>query len=106
MIFTNYVATYDAKQRVAHVYDVSARRGGTLNAAQLLNPLFFSRDVRHPDMKRQRGRRQRAKDLRAARVLKVTELNHCELPCTAIDVAYVHLNNLHLFSRYYRGTFV
>jgi hypothetical protein len=44
--------------------------GGNLNMRQLLNPLFFQRDVRHPDGKRQRSSRQRAKDLAAARQLK------------------------------------
>ena len=46
-------------------------RGGNLNMRQLLNPLFFSRDIRHPDASRQRGARQRAKDLAAARRLKM-----------------------------------
>ena len=45
-------------------------RGGNLNMRQLLNPLFFAREVHHPDMTRQRSARRRAKDLAAARKLK------------------------------------
>ena len=52
-------------------------RGGNLNMRQLLNPLFFSRDIRHPDSTRQRGARQRAKDLAAARQLKVQYVPLC-----------------------------
>ena len=42
-----------------------------LNVRQLLNPIFFTPAVRHPDMKRQPSRRQRSKDLAAARALKL-----------------------------------
>ena len=42
----------------------------SLNIRQLLTPLFFSREVTHHNMKRQRSRRQRAIDRRAARELK------------------------------------
>jgi len=45
-------------------------RGGNLNLRQLLNPLFFSRDINHLDSTRQRKARQRARDLKAARALK------------------------------------
>ena len=45
-------------------------RGGNLNMRQLLNPLFYERTVKHPDQKRQRNRRLRAKELRQARELK------------------------------------
>jgi hypothetical protein len=42
-----------------------------LNVRQLLAPLFFPQGgTRHPDMKRQSSRRQRDRDLRAARALK------------------------------------
>jgi hypothetical protein len=41
-----------------------------LNIRQLFGPLFFERDRRHPDMKRQRSRRRRCKALAAARRLK------------------------------------
>lgn len=33
--------------------------GGNLNMRQLLNPIFYSRSVKHPDRKRQRTTRQR-----------------------------------------------
>jgi hypothetical protein len=33
--------------------------GGNLNMKQLLNPIFYSRSVRHPDRKRQRITKQR-----------------------------------------------
>ena len=44
--------------------------GTGLNVRELLNPLFYSVDTRHPDMKRQRSRRQRSRALDAARRLK------------------------------------
>ena len=47
-----------------------AHRGRNLNMHQLLNPIFYQVDKRHPDMKRQRSRRQRSRDLSAARRLK------------------------------------
>jgi hypothetical protein len=49
---------------------------------QLLNPLFFSRNVRHPDSTRQRGARQRAKDLAAARRLKAQYVPLCAVDRT------------------------
>ena len=51
--------------------------GGNLNMRQLLNPLFYARDVRHPDPTRQRGAWQRAKDLAAARRLKAQYVPLC-----------------------------
>jgi hypothetical protein len=45
-------------------------RGGNLNMKQLLNPIFFERTIKHPDSKRQRNRRLRAKELRQARAAK------------------------------------
>jgi hypothetical protein len=45
-------------------------RGGNLNMRQLLNPLFFSREVKHPDRKRQRTTRLRDVAIQAARKLK------------------------------------
>jgi hypothetical protein len=45
-------------------------RGGNLNVRQLLNPIFFTRDVRHPDRKRQRITRQRDLMLWGARKVK------------------------------------
>ena len=48
----------------------SWRSPSSLNIRQLLNPIFFSPISCHPDMKRQRCRKQRAKDLTAARRLK------------------------------------
>ena len=44
--------------------------GGNLNMRQLLNPIFYSRDVRHPDRKRQRTTRLRDVAIHAARELK------------------------------------
>jgi hypothetical protein len=41
-----------------------------LNMRQLLNPIFFGVDRRHPDMKRQRSRRARSRQLAQARALK------------------------------------
>jgi hypothetical protein len=53
------------------VYDYTRpHRGGNLNVRQLLNSLFYSHDVRHPDSKRQRAARRRSKDYRVARMLK------------------------------------
>jgi hypothetical protein len=43
-----------------------------LNVRKLLNPIFFGRVCRHMDMKRQRSRRQRSKDLAQARRLKTS----------------------------------
>jgi hypothetical protein len=57
-------------------------RGGNLNMRQLLNPLFFIRDIRHPDSTRQRGARQRAKDLAAARRLKEQYVPLCRVDRT------------------------
>ena len=60
------------------VYDFSRPyRGGNLNMRQLLNPLFYSRNVRHPDSTRQRVARQRAKDLAAARRMKAQYVPLC-----------------------------
>jgi hypothetical protein len=44
--------------------------GGNLNMRQLLNPIFFSREVKHPDSKRQRTTRLRDVSIQAARELK------------------------------------
>jgi hypothetical protein len=44
--------------------------GGDLNMRQLLNPIFFSRSVKHPDRKRQRTTRMRDLMLWGARKLK------------------------------------
>jgi hypothetical protein len=44
--------------------------GGNLNMRQLLNPLFFTRTVKHPDRKRQRVTRQRDLFLWGARKFK------------------------------------
>ena len=56
--------------------------GGNLNVKQLLNPLFFAPVTRHPDATRQRGARQRAKDLAAARRLKVQYVPLCSVDRT------------------------
>jgi SRSO17 transposase len=50
-----------------------------LNMRQLLNPIFFSIDQRHPDMKRQHSRRQRSKDLAATRRLKAQYIPLCRV---------------------------
>ena len=50
-----------------------------LNMRQLLNPIFYAVDRRHPDMKRQRSRRQRAKDTAAARALKAVYVPLCRV---------------------------
>jgi len=44
--------------------------GGNLNMRQLLNPIFFSRDVKHPDRKRQRCTKLRNLSMWRARELK------------------------------------
>ena len=49
----------------------------SLNIRQLLNPLFFTPTTRHPDPTRQRGARQKAKDLAAARRLKAQYVPLC-----------------------------
>lgn len=51
-----------------------------LNIRQLFGPLFFERDVRHPDMKRQSSRRLRDRELRAARALKLAYAPLCLVP--------------------------
>ena len=60
-------------QKVVVVYSFNPNPGN-LNMRQLLNPLFYdgawTSSKHHPDSKRQRKARQRAKDLRAARSLK------------------------------------
>jgi hypothetical protein len=56
--------------------------GGNFNMRQLLNPLFFSHDVRHPDATRQRCARQRAKDLAATRQLKMQYVPLCNVDRT------------------------
>jgi hypothetical protein len=66
--------------KIVNVYDDKWRCG--LNVRQLLNPLFFDRDRRHPDMKRQASRRQRARDLRAARALKTRYVPLCAVDPT------------------------
>ena len=53
--------------------------GGNLNMRQLLNPIFFSRDVKHPDRKRQRCTKLRNLSIQAAR-----ELKRMEVPCLLI----------------------
>ena len=72
--------------------------GGNLNMRQLLNPLFYSRSVRHPDTTRQRGARQRAKDLAAARQLKAQYVPLCFVDRSC----YIHTFN-HDYGRGYRG---
>ena len=65
------------------VYDFARPNlGGNLNMRQLLNPLFFSRDIRHTDSTRQRGARQRSKDLAAARRLKEQYVPLCFVDST------------------------
>jgi len=44
--------------------------GGNLNMRQLLNPILFSRDVKHPDRKRQRCTKERDLYLWGARKVK------------------------------------
>jgi hypothetical protein len=58
----DFICIYDRLSRLTH--------SEPLNIRQLLNPIFFEHERRHPDMKRQRSRRQRSKDLKAARELK------------------------------------
>ena len=52
--------------------------GGNLNVRQLLNPIFYAPVDRHPDAKRQRKARLRARALRQARELKAAAV---PLPC-------------------------
>jgi len=54
--------------------------GGDLNMRQLLNPIFFSRDVKHPDRKRQRCTKLRNLSKQAARELKRMEVPHLLIP--------------------------
>ena len=49
------------------------RPSAHLNMRQLLNPIFFAPVVRHPDHKRQRCARLRARSLRQARELKALD---------------------------------
>ena len=62
--------------QIVRVYDKlsylnpSSGHGPALNIRQLLNPLFFSVAKRHPDSKRQRCARLRARALKQARELK------------------------------------
>ena len=57
--------------RISHFRDKSYRfLGGNLNVRQLLNPIFYSRDVQHTHSKRQRKACQKSRDRRAARSLK------------------------------------
>jgi hypothetical protein len=54
-----------------------------LNMRQLLNPIFFSVDCRHPDQKRQRSSRRRTRALRNARNLKAQQFTWVpDLPTT------------------------
>jgi hypothetical protein len=62
---------------VTAVVVVRDPRGRNLNMRQLLTPIFYSREVRHPDATRQRGSRQRAKDMAAARRLKARYVPLC-----------------------------
>lgn len=50
-----------------------------LNIRQLLNLIFFTPAKKHPDMTRQRSRRQAAKDLAAARRLKAQAIPLCRV---------------------------
>lgn len=54
-----------------------------LNMRQLLNPIFFQRDRRHPDHKRQRCSKLRAKALRQAREYKARYIPLCHVPLPA-----------------------
>jgi hypothetical protein len=51
----------------------------SLNIRELFAPLFFDRNVRHTDMKRQRSRRLRAQQMRAARALKHQYVPLCSI---------------------------
>lgn len=75
---SNFICAYDY-----------GHRHGNLNMRQLLNPIFFEPVARHPDHRRQRGMRLRARSLRQARELKAlgstwipelpgTEFSDCE----------------------------
>jgi hypothetical protein len=63
---------------------VPPQHGDALNIRQLFNPIFFEPARRHPDMKRQRSRRQKAKDLAKARELKARYVPLCEMPPVAV----------------------
>lgn len=59
--------------KIVKIYDQKSLLNSSkpgLNVRQLLNPLFFERACRHVDMKRQRSRHQRSKDMVQARRLK------------------------------------
>jgi hypothetical protein len=66
------VKIYNAKSCLNH-------RAPALNMRQLLNPLFYSHDVRHPDRKRRRKARVKARALRQARKLKAVAV-----PCRMV----------------------
>jgi hypothetical protein len=51
-----------------------------LNVRQLFNPLFYSIDCRHPDMKRQRSRRLRSITLDGCRALKAQHAGSSWMP--------------------------
>ena len=62
--------------------DWRLRWKGNLNMRELLNPLFYAPITRHPDATRQRGARQRAKDLAAARQSKAQYVPLCQVDRT------------------------
>jgi hypothetical protein len=70
------------------LYSGTPRTG--LNMRQLLNPIFFCPVRRHPDMKRQPSRRQRSRDLAAARRLKLEAqyVPLCKVDRTVYRVEY------------------
>jgi len=58
--------------KIIKIYATSPFHNTTraLNMRQLLNPIFFARDIRHPDQKRQHSSRRRTRALHNARHLK------------------------------------
>ncbi len=71
-----------------YVVSKSGRRTDALNIRQLFGPLFFERNVRHPDMKRQRSRRQLSKDRKVARALKRVPMEAPHLPLVALEAYF------------------
>jgi hypothetical protein len=69
--------------------------GGNLNVRQLLNPIFYAPVDRHPDAKRQRKARLRARALRQARELKAAAV-----PLRMVD------RTVYLEQRDWRGNFI
>jgi hypothetical protein len=73
-----------------HLHNKRRSLRGNLNMRQLLNPIFFERDTRHPDATRQRGARRRSKDRAVARRLKGQYVPLCFVDRTVYLLSWDH----------------